>query len=133
LVGFTFTQTVGLERSASGMDRLMDGERGTVLLIVDGHPTHKSQKVHKHLDKFNGRLKIYMLPGYSPELNPDKLVWNWMKSHKLGKESTISSKQELIDAARKALNSLQRRISTIRSFFEHPELAYIRGKDFCTC
>jgi len=114
------------------LDRLMHGEAGAVLLVVDGHPSHKAGKVQRHLEKFNGRLRLYILPGYSPELNPDELVWNWIKTHNLGKDSSITDRNSLIDAARRALSSLQKQVSIIKGFFEHPELAYIKGKDFCT-
>lgn len=114
------------------LDRLMDNESGVVLLIVDGHPSHKAAKVKRHLDKFGGRLKLYILPGYSPELNPDELVWNWIKHHRLGKNAEIVDKASLIDAARRALSSLQKQINVIKGFFGHPDLAYIKRKDFCT-
>lgn len=114
------------------LDRLMHGEDGKVLLIVDGHPAHKSRKVRKHVEAYGGRLQLYLLPGYSPELNPDELVWNWVKNQKLGKDSGITDKNGLIRAARNALTSLQRRVAVVKSFFEHPDLKYIKGKDFCT-
>lgn len=114
------------------LDRLMDGEEGTVLLVVDGHPSHKAAKVQKHLEQYNGRLRLYILPGYSPELNPDELVWNWVKNHHLGKDSDIRDRSSLMRAARSALASLQKRVSVIKGFFKHPDLAYIKGKDFCT-
>jgi transposase len=114
------------------LDRLMHGEEGKVLLVVDGHPSHKAKKVQKHLEKYEGRLKLYLLPGYSPELNPDELVWNWVKNHKIGKDNQIADKASLIQTARSALSSLQKLPETIRGFFNHPDLAYIKGKDFCT-
>lgn len=114
------------------LDRLMVGEDGTVLLVVDGHPSHKAKKVREHIDKYAGRLRLYILPGYSPELNPDELVWNWVKNQKLGKNCDIVDKSSLIQAARSALASLQKLTKTIKGFFGHPDLAYIKGKDFCT-
>ena len=114
------------------LDRLMYGEEGKVLLVVDGHPSHKAKKVQKHLEKYEGRLKLYLLPGYSPELNPDELVWNWVKNHKIGKDNQIADKASLIQTARSALSSLQKLPETIRGFFNHPDLAYIKGKYFCT-
>jgi len=72
------------------------------------------------------------LPAYSPELNPDELAWNWVKQHKLGKESKITDKASLMRAARAALAALQKMPGIIKGFFEHPDLKYIKGKDFCT-
>ena len=54
-------------------------------------PTSKNQK---HLEKYEGRLKLFT-SGYSPELNPDELVWNWVKNHKIGKDNQIADKASL--------------------------------------
>lgn len=55
--------------------RLMRDTDGPVFLVVDGHPTHKSKKVKAFAEASNGQLRIFTLPGYSPELNPDEWVW----------------------------------------------------------
>ena len=47
-----------------------------VYLIVDGHPIHKSKKVKEFVNSTEGILKLFYLPPYSPDLNPDELVWN---------------------------------------------------------
>lgn len=114
------------------LERLMHGEDDPVIVVVDGHPAHKSAKVRQLLDQYEGRLRLYILPAYSPELNPDELVWNWVKSQHVGKDSGIRNKEDLMEAVRSALHSLQKKASLIKRFFEHPDLAYIKGKDFCT-
>ena len=44
---------------------------GKVFLIVDGHPVHKAKKVKEFTEnEEDGRLKIFFLPPYSPDLNP---------------------------------------------------------------
>lgn len=113
------------------LDRLMHDEQGHVLLVVDGHPSHKAKKVREHLARFGGRLHLYYLPGYSPELNPDELVWNWVKNQKLGRDAEIRDKQGLMAAARSTLASLQKQADKIRGFFRHPDLAYIKSEHFC--
>lgn len=114
------------------IDRLMHGEDGHVLLIVDGHPSHKAKKVAEHIKRYNGRFHLYLLPGYSPELNPDELVWGWVKNHQIGKDASISNKKELMSAARAALASLQKQKDKIVGFFRHSDLSYIKSEDFCT-
>lgn len=51
-------------------------EAGKIFLIVDGSSIHKSKKVKSFLakDDVKDRLEIFILPGYSPELNPDEWV-----------------------------------------------------------
>ncbi|MCC6881420.1 MAG: transposase, partial [Verrucomicrobiales bacterium] len=113
------------------LDRLMYGESGHVLLIVDGHPAHRAKATKEHLAKFDGRLHLYLLPGYSPELNPDEHVWNWIKNHEIGRKLP-KNKSDLVSMAHKGLDSLQRRTETPRGFFHDPHLKYIKLEYFCT-
>ena len=53
--------------------RLLHDARGPVYLIVDGHPAHRATAVKQYVASTEGRLKLFRLPGYSPELNPDEM------------------------------------------------------------
>jgi transposase len=57
-----------------------------VFLIVDGHPVRKSKKVKAYVESTKGKLKLFYLPSYSPELNPDETVWSYVKHHVVGKK-----------------------------------------------
>lgn len=61
-----------MSHSASSSARLAPGP---VCLIVDGHPAHRAAAVKQYVASTEGRLKLFRLPGYSPELNPDEWVW----------------------------------------------------------
>ena len=113
------------------LDRLMHGEEGHVLLIVDGHPAHRAKATKEHLRKFEGRLHLYQLPGYSPELNPDEHVWNWVKTHEIGRKLP-RTKSDLIQMVRRALASLQKKTRILKGFFGDSNLAYIKAQHFCT-
>ena len=53
---------------------LLDSVPGKIFLIVDGHPVHKAKKVREFVEnETGGRLKIFFLPPYSPDLNPDEM------------------------------------------------------------
>ncbi len=68
------------------LERLIYNSEKPIYLIVDGHPVHKASKVKKFVDSTKGRLKLFYLPPYSPELNPDELVWNHVKNHRIGRK-----------------------------------------------
>ncbi|MEV0591185.1 transposase [Nonomuraea cavernae] len=46
-----------------------------MFLILDGHPVHRSAETKAFVKSTKGRLSIFFLPPYSPELNPDEWVW----------------------------------------------------------
>lgn len=64
---------------------LLHGAKQPILLVVDGHPSHKAKKITQWIKQHQESLRLLLLPGYSPELNPDELVWNGLKNHALGK------------------------------------------------
>lgn len=48
-------------------------------LILDRHPVHHLKKVRDFAQSTQGRLKPFILPPYSPELNLNEQVWNYIK------------------------------------------------------
>jgi transposase len=104
--------------------RLLHAADGPVFLVVDGHPVHRSRAVAQFAASTDGRLRIFRLPGYSPELNPDEWVWKNVKHDRLGRAS-IDGKTDFKARALAALRRLQRMPHLVRGFFADPNLAYI--------
>lgn len=105
------------------LKRLMHGQRRPVYLIVDGHPSHRAKSVKTYVDGLRGRLKLFFLPPYSPELNPDELVWNDVKNNAVGR-SKLDGPHDLHRAVVGRLRFLQKRPDRVRSFFRAPETCY---------
>jgi transposase len=115
--------SVGAVKFIEFMKRLLVGATKPVYLIVDGHPSHKAKKVREWIEAQAGRIKLFLLPGYSPELNPDELVWHSLKNHGLGKR-TFSNKEEMKEIARSHMRKLQQMPNVIRGFFRKPSTIY---------
>jgi transposase len=92
-------------------------------LIVDGHPIHKSVAVSRFVASTEGRLQLFYLPPYSPELNPDEQVWNHLKNHGVGIQP-VTGPDQLRQLIISHLRKVQKLPSLIRSFFSLPETAY---------
>ena len=82
--------------------RLLHDAAGPVYLIVDGHPAHRAAAAKEFAASTEGRLRLFYLPGYSPELNPDEWVWKNVKHDRIGKTG-VTSKQDLKSKAIGAL------------------------------
>ncbi|MEX2551106.1 MAG: IS630 family transposase, partial [Nitriliruptoraceae bacterium] len=106
--------------------RLLHDADGPVFLVVDGHPTHRSKATKRFVGSTDGRLRLYLLPGYSPQLNPDEWVWTGVKAAKIGRAG-ITSQDDLRTKAISALRRLQKMPHLVRGFFGDPHLAYIAG------
>ena len=50
-----------------------------VFCIVDNHPAHRAKAVDRFVDSTDEALRLYRLPAYSPQLNPDEWVWKNVK------------------------------------------------------
>jgi transposase len=103
--------------------RLMHNAQKPVFVIWDGHPTHKSKIVQECINSFEGRLEVYTLPSYSPELNPAEQIWNNVKNHGVGRKKVFGPDQ-LKNLVLGQLRKLQKLPSIVMAFFRHPECSY---------
>jgi transposase len=99
--------------------RRMQGAERSVFLILDGHPAHKAKKLREHIESFQSKLRAFFLPAYAPQLNPDELVWNAVRSHGIDR-MTISGPDELKSQVLGCLRHLQKSPEKIRGFFQAP-------------
>jgi transposase len=104
------------------IERLIEGVDQKIFLILDNHKIHRAQKVKKLVSSLDGKVELFYLPPYSPELNPDELVWADVKK-KVGRVA-VFSKDHLKHRVMGALRSLQKLPDKIRSFFSHPTCQY---------
>ena len=105
------------------LSRLLKDSAGPVFLVLDGHPVHRSGEVRRFVESTEGKLRLFFLPGYSPDLNPVEQTWNYTKRHNIGKRS-IKGPNHLKRLAIGALRKLQKLPDIIRGFFRHPECTY---------
>jgi transposase len=105
------------------LDRLMAGRSKPVFLIWDSHPAHKSGAVAEKVRGYEGKLHVYWLPGYSPELNPKEGVWREVKSHRLGRAGVFTF-ADMKSKALGALRHLAHRPDKIRSLFHTESTQY---------
>ncbi len=85
---------------------------------------HRSNAVQAFVAGTDGRLRLFFLPSYSPELNPDEWVWENVKADRVGRAG-ITSGEDLTTKALAALHRLQKLPHLIPSFFTDPNLRYI--------
>ena len=103
--------------------RLMVGSKNKIFLIVDRGPAHVAKKTKAFVASVGDRLRLFYLPPYSPDRNPDELVWKHLKADAVGRAS-ITSLDDFREKVRSAMLSLQRAPAKIRAFFQKPSLLY---------
>jgi transposase len=105
------------------LKRLLVGAKRTVFLIVDRGPAHIAKKTKAFVATLGSRLKLFYLPTYSPDRNPDELVWKHLKADTVGRMVT-TSKADFKSKVLSSMRSLQKNPKKIRSFFQKPPLQY---------
>jgi transposase len=114
---------VGAKVFIEFIKRLLRDVPGRIFLIVDGHPAHKAKLVKTFVESLKGRLHLFFLPPYSPELNPDEWVWNDLKNNGIGRK-IITTKEKMKKEVVSHLRSLQKSSDKVRSFFQAPTTKY---------
>lgn len=103
--------------------RLIRQRKRKVFLILDRHPVHRSAAVQRWITQHADRLRLFFLPGYSPELNPDEYLNHDVKANAVGRTRPATQAQ-MIDLVRGYLRIKQARPVLIEAFFRHPDVTY---------
>lgn len=114
---------VGAKTFMEFIKRLLHGEKRMIFLIVDGHPAHKAVMVKRFLETVRNKIRMFFLPPYSPELNPDEAVWNDVKNNAVGRKST-SSPEQLNKTVTAHLRMIQKSPDRVKAYFNSETTKY---------
>lgn len=105
------------------LKRLVTGATQPIYLIVDRGPAHRAKKTLAFVETLAGKLKLFFLPPYAPDTNPDELVWKHLKADTVGRMVT-TDKAGFKSKVVASMRSLQKRPEKIRAFYRKPSLKY---------
>lgn len=94
-----------------------------IFLIVDRHPVHRAGKVVRWLKEHADRIRMFHLPDFSPELNPDELLNQDVKTNVIGRRRPHTH-SEMVTSVRSYLWSRQRRPHVVQNFFKEKHVNY---------
>jgi hypothetical protein len=92
------------------------------ILVWDGLPGHKSKEMKHYLSTQRRWLKIEMLPGYSPDLNPVETLWGNVKGQELA-NLCADDLGEVADAVERGLARVGACHELARAFLAHAGLS----------
>lgn len=105
------------------LKRLIKSMKRKIFLILDGHPVHKSKKVKSWIAANKSKISLFVLPAYSPELNPDELLNQDVKTNAVRKKRA-ANKTELKKNLIGYLRGRQKRPDLVRRYFHHKHVRY---------
>jgi transposase len=105
------------------LQRLIRSSGHKIYVIMDNLKVHHSKKLQEWLKNHENEIKVYYLPPYSPELNPDEYL-----NGKLKKDihSGISprTKVEIMRKVRCFMQRHQRAPNDVKQLFQHEQAQY---------
>jgi transposase len=105
------------------MRGLLNDTRRKVFLILDKHPVHRSAAVRNWLAANRTRIEVFFLPSYSPELNPDELVNQDVKTNAVGRKPPHTLPQ-MMRNVRQYLTKRVEDPEQVRRYFHHRDVRY---------
>jgi transposase len=103
--------------------RLVKQASRKVFLIIDRHPVHRSRAVQRWLAANADAIRVFYLPGYSPELNPDEMLNNDVKANAVGRRRPNNQK-ELMRNVRGHLRNRKRNPELVKRYFHAESVRY---------
>ena len=119
-------KTIDSERFIKFLNQLIKNRTNPLIIFVDKVSFHHSKEVRDFVKANRSKLRIYFLPRYAPDFNPDEQVWNEIKNNRLNKQ-TIQNKSDLKEKLKSELASLQKNTTRIISFFKLDNTKYAFG------
>ncbi len=93
------------------------------ILIWDGLPAHKSKIMKEYLTTQRHWLKVEVLPGYSPHLNPVETLWGNVKGQELA-NLCPDDLAEVADALRRGMDRVGANPDLPRAFLKNAGLSF---------
>lgn len=104
--------------------RLLRQNRGRkIFLVLDAHPVHVARAARRWFRRHRAALRVYWLPGYSPELNPDECLNQDVKTNAVGRTRPLN-RAEMIGNVRAYLRSTQANRSLVKRYFQEDHVRY---------
>ncbi len=72
------------ETSAAFLRQLRGRQSGRLNVTWDNAPAHRGEAVREYLRTPGLNLRLFNLPGYSPDFNADEAVWGWAREEATG-------------------------------------------------
>lgn len=94
-----------------------------VFLILDNLPVHHAKALHPWLEEHRSEIELFFLPSYAPELNPDELLNQDLKSNAVGRKRA-KNQRELIANTEQYLNARSQSPDSVAAFFKEQHVRY---------
>ena len=119
-----YDQSVNIEKFIDFCEKVIKSNNGKkVYLIVDNLRVHHAKAVKVWEEENSKYIKLFYLPPYSPEFNPDEYL-NQDYKRNANKDSIPMTQVQLRNNTQNYMENLQNNPKKIASFFQHQSVKY---------
>jgi transposase len=105
------------------LNKLIKSFDKKVFLIADNHPVHLGTRAGQWLATHRGKLEMFLLPGYSPELNPVEYFNQDVKNNAAGK-ARPGNKEELKKVVATFAKRKKKNPEHVKKYFHADKVKY---------
>ena len=119
-----YDESVNIDKFIDFCQKVIDSNNGKkVFLIVDNLRVHHAKLVKAWEEENSKYIKLFYLPPYSPEFNPDEYLNQDYKKN-ANKNNIPKNQKELKENTQNYIENLQKNPQKIANFFQHPSVKY---------
>lgn len=117
-----YSDAINSDKLISFMEAIIrTNDSKKVYLILDNLRVHHSKVVSEWVDEHKSEIRLFHLPPYSPEYNPDEYLNNDLKRN-IGTQSMVKTVEELESNTSDFMDKLSSDPDHVKSYFDHPAL-----------
>jgi transposase len=118
-----YRDTLGADVLIRFLERLIQESGRKVFLVLDDLRVHHSGKVRAWLDGKAGKIELFFLPSYSPELNPDEYLNADLKA-RMNAAEPVRQRGQMQAKVLSHLRSIQKQPARVRAYFAAKHIRY---------
>ena len=119
-----YDESIKIDSFIEFCKKVIDSNNGKkVFLIVDNLRVHHAKLVKAWEEENKDKIKLFYLPAYSPDYNPDEYL-NQDYKQSANKYELPTSQKQLRTNTEKYMLSLQKNSQKVANFFKHPKVQY---------
>lgn len=121
-----YEDSMNQQRLIQFMERLVRTSNRKVFLILDNLKVHHGKKATAWLDRHRDKIKLFFLPPYAPESNPDEYLNHALKLS-VHSGDLPRTKCDIRHKTASFMRTLQHSPDKVSAFFQHNQISYFRA------
>ena len=118
-----YDDSIATDNFIDFLEKVIKSNDKKVFMIVDNLRVHHAKLVKAWEEKHKDKIKLFYLPPYSPEFNPDEYLNQDYKSN-VHKNGLPKNQKELKANTQNYMENLQKNPQKIANFFQHQSVKY---------